>query len=171
MPSFQRPHIIKTKRMFIQYLNLTILFTPLLQFHFVTTCYSSRTMYVQFVCWYTWGNIYLNFLLLICIYMKYLWNLLVTRSWYIVCAFFLEIAFWYDLLFHIIPTPAFNKIVNLCLNLILLICTSIANSLNLYNTSSLYFVCEGYLAEISYWYELLWHIIPTPPSNGVVNFY
>ena len=51
MPSFRIPNNIKTKIMFIQYLNFQFWFKLLLQFHFVTTCPSLRTMCVQLVCW------------------------------------------------------------------------------------------------------------------------
>ena len=35
----------------------------------------------------------------------------------------------------------------------------------------LIYFCAGYLSKISYWYQLLFHIIPTPPSNRVTDLY
>ena len=114
-------------------------FTLLLQFHFVTTCHSLRRLYVQLGCWHTWGNSHLNVLLLICTRMEYLLNFYVKRSWYFVCAVDLaKIAYWYKILCHIIPTPPSNGFVNFYLYFILLICMSIAYSLNFYVKRSWY---------------------------------
>ena len=69
-------------------------FTFILYFHFVTTCHSLRTLYVQFFYCHTWGNCYLKFLLLIYMRIAYFLNLYATRSWYFVCAGYLaEIAY------------------------------------------------------------------------------
>ena len=65
-------------------------------------------------------NCYLNFLVLICMSPTYLLNIYVTRSLYFDCAGHLvEIACWYTLLCHIIPTPpskgAENKFIHTCI--------------------------------------------------------
>ena len=76
---------------------------------------------------------------------------------------------WTTLSYNSNSTP-YKGDFNFHLNFILLICMHIAYFLNLYITRSWYIFCAGNLAEISYWYEILCHIIPTPPNEQASIF-